>query len=452
MLDPVVWSREVNNAPLPPLVKGIPFLGSALELGSDSLGFFVRQYHEVGPIFRVRAVDRQYTVLAGAEANQFVNQVGTEFLSSKEFWQGFSQELGVKDLLVGLEGEAHQRQRRFLQPSYSRNAIINAFPEIIQLMGNLTADLRSPQRLKVLPFMQKLICEQLGMLLADCSPAEYHSDVVKFLQTALNVTVVRQWPAFLLWQPSYKRAKQRTLELARLAIAKHRKGNLNHAKPNLIDDLIADSKQQQRLFSEAEMVAAAVGPYLAGIDTVANTCSFMLYALLKSPNTLARVQQEVDLLFREGIPTADRLRGLNALYGTAMETLRMYPAAPAIQRHAIADFVFKGYRVEKGTHLILATTVPHFLPQLFPNPYDFDIDRFQPPRSEHKQNGAFAPFGAGAHLCLGQGLAEVQIMLIMATLLHWFEFSLESPNYTVKPINNPTLSPGNKFSVRVQRR
>ncbi len=452
MPDSVVWSHEVANAPLPPLVRGLPILGSSLELGSDSLAFFVKQYHEVGAIFRVRSLDRQFTVLAGVEANQFVNQVGTEFLSGKDFWQGFAKELGVEDLLVSLDGDRHQQQRRFLQPGYSRNAIINAFPETIQLIQTLTADLRSGQRLQVLPFFQQIVCEQLGMLLADCSPGEYCADLVKFLQTALNVIVVRQWPSFLLWQPSYKRAKQRVLELARHAIAKHRSSKIKHEKPNLIDDLIADSQQIQPMFSEAEMIAAAVGPYLAGIDTVANTCAFMLYALLKSPETMAKVRQEVDLLFQEGIPSAEQLRGMSALHGTAMETLRMYPVAPAIQRYAIADFSFKGSRVEAGTHMIVATTVPHFLPQFFPNPDCFDIDRFHPPRSEHKQSGAFAPFGVGAHLCLGSGLAEVQIMLTMATLLDRFEFALESPNYTIQPISNPTLSPGNKFYVRVQAR
>lgn len=447
-----LWSREVDNVPLPPLVKGLPILGSSLELAKDNLGFFVKQYHEVGAIFQVCALNRQFTVIAGAEANQFVNQVGTEFLSGKDFWQEFVKELGVEELLVSLDGDRHQQQRRFLKSGYSRNAIINAFPETIQLIQSLSSDLRSGQRLQVLSFFQKIICEQLGMLLADCSPDAYCTDLVNFLQTSLNVLVVRQSPSFLLWMPSYKRAKRRVLELARIAIAKRRSSDVKRERPNLIDDLIADSQTIDPMFSEAELIAAAVGPYLAGIDTVANTCSFMLYALLKSPEVMAKVMQEVDLLFRDGTPNAEQLRGMSALHGTAMETLRMYPAAAAIQRYAIADFAFQGYRVEVGTHVIIATTVPHFLPQYFPNPHTFDIERFHPPRNEHKQNGAFAPFGAGAHLCLGNGLAEVQIMLTMATLLHRFEFSLESPNYTIQPISNPTLSPGNKFYVRVQTR
>ncbi|WP_271254817.1 cytochrome P450 [Pseudanabaena sp. Chao 1811] len=447
-----LWSREVNNIPLPPLVKGFPILGSSLELAKDNLGFFVKQYHEVGAIFRVRALNRQFTVIAGTEANQFVNQVGTEFLSVQDFWQDFCKELGTDNLLVSLDGDRHLQQRRFLQPSYSRNSIIHAFPETIQLIVELTANLRSGQRVQVLPFFQQIICEQLGMLLADCSPSHYRGDLVRFLQTALNVTVVKQLPSFLLWLPSYQRSRKRVLELAKLAIKKNRMSQTKRQKPNLIDELLTDCQQPHPLLSESEMIAAAVGPYLAGLDTVANTCSFMLYALLKSPEIMAKVIQEVDGLFQDGIPNAEGLRGLSALHGAAMETLRMYPVATAIQRYAIADFAFKGFRVDAGTHVIIATTVPHFLPQYFPNPHTFDIDRFHPPRNEHKQNGAFAPFGAGAHLCLGNGLAEVQIMLTMATLLHRFEFSLESPNYTIQPISNPTLSPSNRFYVRVQPR
>jgi cytochrome P450 len=452
-----IWSREATNLPLPPVVKGLPILGSSLDLASNGLSFFIKQYQEMGPIFRVRALNREMTVIAGTEANQFVNQSGTEFLSSKDFWQDFSKELGVEDLLLSLDGDRHQQQRRLLQSGYSRNAIIHRFPETVELIQNLTVGMQTGQRLKVLPFFRQMICEQLGMLLADCSPAAYSGDLVKFLQTSLNVLVLKRSPAVLLWQPSYQRAKRRVLELASQAIAKAKQRNSasSPANPNLIDDLIADSKQSQPLLFEAEMLAATVGPYLAGIDTVANTCGFMLFALLKSPDVMAKVQQEVDLLFQEGRQegiSAEKMRGMSALYGAAMETLRMYPVAFAIQRQAIADFGFKGFKVEAGTQVIIATTVPHFLPQFFPNPDRFEIDRFTPPRSEHKQTGAYAPFGAGAHLCLGSGLAEIQIMLTIATLLHQFKFSLESPNATLQIVSSPTLSPGDKFYVRVQRR
>jgi cytochrome P450 len=46
--------------------------------------------------------------------------------------------------------------------------------------------------------------------------------------------------------------------------------------------------------TDDDLLAAALGPFFAGLDTVANTSSFMMYALLKHPEVLARVQAEVD--------------------------------------------------------------------------------------------------------------------------------------------------------------
>lgn len=78
-------------------------------------------------------------------------------------------------------------------------------------------------------------------------------------------------------------------------------------------------------------------------------------------------------------------------------------------------------------------TVPHFLPELFPQPETFDIDRYRSPRNAHRQHGAYAPFGLGEHICLGSGSAEIQLMVITATLLHTYEFALEPPDYQLAP-------------------
>ena len=52
-------------------------------------------------------------------------------------------------------------------------------------------------------------------------------------------------------------------------------------------------------------------------------------------------------------------------------------------------------------------TVPHFLPEFFPEPEEFDIDRYHAPRNERRLDGAYAPFGLGDHTCLGAGIAEI---------------------------------------------
>jgi len=74
-------------------------------------------------------------------------------------------------------------------------------------------------------------------------------------------------------------------------------------------------------------------------------------------------------------------------------------------------------------------TVPHFLEELYPYPIQFDIDRFRVPRNEHRQRGAYAPFGLGDHTCLGAGIAEVQLIVKMAKLLSLYTMQFDPPGY-----------------------
>src|SRR5262249_45296856 len=126
-----------------------------------------------------------------------------------------------------------------------------------------------------------------------------------------------------------------------------------------------------------------------------NECAFMLYELLNHPNILAQCVAEADQLFSGGLPTQEQLRAHGVLHRAMMETLRLHSIAQAINRTATRDFTFAGQRVKEGQNVIIATTVSHFLPELFPAPYTFDIERYGEERREHKQRGAYAPFGVG---------------------------------------------------------
>jgi cytochrome P450 len=119
----------------------------------------------------------------------------------------------------------------------------------------------------------------------------------------------------------------------------------------------------------------------------------------------------------------------------------------AAMRTATQDFVFHGYRVYEGEPLYMATAVSHVLPAFYPDPYTFDIGRYQRPRAEHRQPGAYAPFGLGPHTCLGAGMAEVLMMLGMGRLFHQLELALSPPDYELKLSVTPT--PEESFAVKV---
>ncbi len=87
------------------------------------------------------------------------------------------------------------------------------------------------------------------------------------------------------------------------------------------------------------------------------------------------------------------------------------------------DFEYDGYVFPKGTNLIVSPTVTHRIPELFKDPDRFDPDRYGPGREEDKRRFAFQAFGGGAHKCLGNAFALLQIKSIFALLLRRFAFS-----------------------------
>ena len=76
------------------------------------------------------------------------------------------------------------------------------------------------------------------------------------------------------------------------------------------------------------------------------------------------------------------------------------------------------------------TSSPGTLNELWTNPDKFDPDRFAEPRSEHKKHRyAFAPFGGGAHKCIGMVFGQLEIKTVMHRLLRKYRLELTHPGY-----------------------
>jgi cytochrome P450 len=164
------------------------------------------------------------------------------------------------------------------------------------------------------------------------------------------------------------------------------------------------------------------------------------------------VRNDADALFAQGSIDEADLKRAPAIEAAVMETMRLYPIAVAQMRTATRDFEFAGHRIQANELLFVATSVPHFMEEYFPQPGKFDIDRYQKPRAEHLQSGAYSPYGRGPHTCLGKTLAEVQMTLTLARLFHQLDLSLESPGYVLQRKTLPTPGPSMKFKVRVTKR
>lgn len=445
---------QAAPSPAPPAAPGLPLVGDAFAMAGDVGAFFTQQYLRLGPVFRVHALGRRFTVLAGPEANLFVTREGRLHLRSREFWMDFDRELGAARSMLSMDGAEHARMRKAQKTGYSRSFIHEHLDDVIAITRREVAAWPVDEPVPGLYALQRIVTDQLGTIAAGMSPRDYLDDMIVFVRTLLAARVTRQRPALLMRTPRFRRARQRVEELYATVRAAHENDPEQRpdADTDLVDDLLALHHADPQFLPETDLMPAVLGPFIAGLDTVGSTCAFMLYALLKHPDLLERMTAEADASFDGGILTANALRKLDVTHRVGLETLRMYPIAPAITRTVSNTFEFAGYTIPAGERVIVATTVPHHLERYFPEPERFDIDRYTPERQEHRQPGVFAPFGAGPHVCLGAGFAEVSIAATMATIVHEIEPALDPPDYALKVSPAPTPSPDDRFKFRVVRR
>ncbi|MEH2283867.1 MAG: cytochrome P450 [Nostoc sp.] len=439
--------------PPPPLAKGLPILGNALGLAGDTGGFLRQKYQELGPVFRVRALNEEFVVLAGQEANLFVTKEGTKYLSSAEAYRPMNIEYGAERSLLSLDGADHNKLRNLVKRWYSPNILEHRLNEAVAITKQEVATWSTTKPQPVFYLIQRIIMEQLGVLITNCSAQEYLDDLIKFSRTLIAAKILKKRPGFMTSLSPYRRARARVLELGHNVIASHTQQPRGNREPDLIDDLLEIFQEDPQLLpTEGDKVLAVLNPFVVGLETAASTAAFMLYALLKHPDILEQATIEAKALFANGIPTLDSLHSLDVLHRTTLEVLRMYPTAVALFRTVAAPFEFAGYRIEAGQKALIGTTVPHLLPEFYPNPLKFDIDRYSKPREEHRKPGVFNPFGVGSHLCVGMNLGQALIILNIATILQAVRLEMVPGNYQLHIDPIPTPSPDAKFQIRVIER
>ena len=438
-----------------PRVPGLPWVGSLFGMAKGPAAFFVHCYRTYGPVCRLSILGEKYVLISGVEAANFMGtRAGKDCLRSKEFWEGLTAEFGARRTLTGEDGDSHRELRDIMRSGYSRDSIKGRYGELVEITdGSLARDWPAGKEVPVVEAMQYMVVDQLGTILTGVAPLEYVKDIRTTIIYILNVLVTRQRPRILLKHPEYRKARGKVMELGRKMIgdARARYATTRPEDRNLVDDIMAAHMEVPEKMPESDLILSLTGPYIAGLDTVANTTAAVVYAVLKHPEVKARVQKEVDELFAAGDVDAERLlKKLPALNGAIMETMRLYPIAVAQMRTANKDFVFEGHQIYEGEMIYVGTSVPHFMDEYWPDAKKFDIDRYQKPRAEHLQPGVYSPYGRGPHTCLGKSLAEVQMALSMARLFHKVDLELTSPGYVLKTKTAPTPGPAMDFKVRVK--
>src|SRR5690625_4043981 len=285
-----------------PHVREWPVIGSLPGMASDPTRFFVRNYKKYGSVYSMSMLGRQYKVLCGAAAAKFMSsRAGRECLRSKEFWEGLAGEYGATNSLPGVDGKEHDELRNVLRRGYSREAIKGRYNELIDITDHvIERDWHAGEQAPVLQSFQFMNAEQLGIMITGNAPHEYVTDIRVTILYILNCLVTRQRPKFMMLSPRYRKARKRVLELGDQIRADYESGNRNGDQHTLVDDIMEANRDKPHVMPDRNLRLQLTAPYVAGLDTVANTLAAAVYCILKHPDVHRRIVDEVDGFLRTG--------------------------------------------------------------------------------------------------------------------------------------------------------
>lgn len=445
-----------EQKPSPPHIKGLPFLGNLIPLINDPLSFLREQHQKNGDIFLVNAGTKKMVVLAGIEANAYLSNEGRDNFSSKKTWGRFVDKMDCPHLLIGSDGEPHSYQRKLLKPFFAKASAKDRIPLIADPAAKKLQEIEGKD-IYIGPFLRNLLCQQIGLVLQDTAVSTQQSEEFILSQnTYMNIYMIGKWPRLMLLNPKFMLATYKTNRFSKKLIAwnKQRTPEEKQQFITYMDKVEEGAHERPELFTDGDIHAHTMLPFVGGIDPSSGAMSFILYDLFKYPDLRERLTKEVDAAFTKdhGFPTMETLDTMQDVKGFVYESLRLHPTGFALSRNATKNFTFSGYHVNKGDELLVFTAANHFKEEFFPNVEKFDIERYRSPRNEHRTRYAYAPFGRGPHTCVGNALAEMLLIVNTIMILRYTTMKLLVPLENLKTEFTPVPIVSRNFKVRFTRR
>ncbi|GLJ32330.1 hypothetical protein SUGI_0650570 [Cryptomeria japonica] len=193
-------------------------------------------------------------------------------------------------------------------------------------------------------------------------------------------------------------------------------------------DVLLDSRSEDFTFVGIRNLIVEL--FLAGTETSTTTIEWGMAEFIRNPIKLNRVRQELDEVVgcKRRVEESD-LDRLPYLHAAVKEIFRLHPAGPLlVPRKAGSSFEIGGFLIPKDSEVMVNVWGIGRDPSIWKNPLEFMPERFLEGESSKieygGQNFELIPFGAGRRICPGLPLASRMIHLVLASLLHSFEWIL----------------------------
>lgn len=433
-------ATEKEQLHFPPAAEGETFIGSAKDFATDTLGFIEKNIPKYGSIFQLKSVFFKFishfetvVVVSDPEIVKHILQTNNKNYVKSYGYRVLKVLLG--EGLLTSEGDFWRKQRRLMQPGFHRDRL-SSFVKTYADMGEELVD-----KLEAMPDGKEVDVSQLFMetTLNIVSKAMFSTDVADALEVVnrefdyANERLIERIKApfpIPLWMPlpgvikerkSYSAIKQVVANI----IEKRRSSTEKY------DDLLAmlmeveDADTGEKM-SNQQIQDEVITIFLAGHETTAVALAWLMHRLDENPEVVTKLLEEEKRVLNGRKPELADLPQLEYTRMVIDETLRMYPPAWIIGRHALGPDKLGEYDILKNTNCLIPVYYIHRDPKYWDEPEKFIPERFTKEKSLARHKFVYFPFGGGPRLCIGNNFALMEMQTLVPMIVRAVNLAKQS--------------------------
>jgi sterol 14alpha-demethylase len=425
--------------------------GHLAEMRVDPVGLFERVHAECGEIGRFRLADKDVVLVFGADAQEQFFRAPDNTLDQAAAYPFMTPIFGKG---VVFDASPEERQQMLKNQALRGDMMRGHATTIEHEIRRMVADWGDEGEIDLLDWFAELtVYTTSACLIGPPFREELDNSFVGFFHDLERGTDAIAYVDPYADIESFRRrdaGRAGLVEMVQGIVDRRReRGTVPREERDLLDVLISID------MSADHITGIFISMMFAGHHTTSGTSSWALIELMRHPETLAAVVEELDDLYADGSEISfQALRSIPVLESVLKETLRLHPPLIILMRVVAEEIELAGHTIPVGTVVAASPRVSNRLAGDFPHPGSFDPSRYVDPRQDDLQNRwTWIPFGAGKHRCVGNAFAMMQMKAIFSVILRDYEFELAQPSDTYRDdVSKMVIQLEQPCRVRYRRR
>ena len=367
--------------------------------------------------------------------------------------------LGVS--IFTTNGELWKKQRELLRPSFEMTRISKVF----DLMSNAAADMM--ERFRKYPNGSIVeVDEHMTFVTADVifrtimsskldeiKGKEILHAFVTFQEETARTAIrkffcVPQWLSNILGENKRMKAgaviRKSLSDIIKPRYDSYKNDNYSDILSSLLHTVDASSGER---FSFEEILDQVSMLFLAGHETTASSLTWTLYCLSLDQQAQQKAYEEIISINKDGKFSISDIKEMKYLTNVFKEALRLYPPVGFFARQSKGEAKIRDKVLQKGSGVVVAPWLIHRHDDFWEAPHEFRPDR----HNESIPKEKYMPFGLGERVCIGQGFAMQEAIIILANILREFKLELKD-GFVPDVVGRLTVRSANGMMIKMSKR